>query len=546
MSEAPGPAAIIQDVTALLQRQEIDKAVAAAKDALDRGFEAPLLLNLRAYWLEGQNRPADALVDLYRARELAPEDPMILNALGLCLGKLGRTDEAYLAFRQCAELAPGFGPAHFNCGWTSEELGELERARMAFEEAARLDPKGADAHGRLAALAARRGQWDNVRAHAEAALARAPGHPAAVIALAQADSAAKSYADAKTRLQMVIDTPQASVQDRGTAAGVLGDILDAQGRYRDAFAAYTAGNALFKNAFAEKLAIRSEMSMADYVRWLLDSFEAPSMLPWPAGDLSRCKPGEGPSRHVFLLGFSRSGTTLLEEVLACQPDAVTTGERDPFTQPVRELLAQPGHLERLRDLGPAAVARHRTRYWEALRALGVPVEGKILIDKQPLNTVRLPLIAKLFPDAKIVFCLRDPRDVVLSCFRRRFINNPANFEFLTLDGAAGLYDAVMRLAAVYQEKLPLDVHEIRNEDVVEDFDGEVGALCAFLGIPWTDAFRDFARRSGAREVSTPSATQVVRGLGRQGIGHWRNYRAEMAPVLPLLNAWAERLNYPDN
>jgi tetratricopeptide (TPR) repeat protein len=546
MSEAPGPAAIVQDVTALLQRQEIDKAIALAKDALDRGFEAPLLLNLRAYWLEGQNRPTDALADLRRARELAPQDPMVLNALGLCLAKLGRTDEAYLAFRQCAELAPEFGPAHFNCGWTLEELGELDRARQAFEEAARLDPEGPNPYGRLAALAARRAQWDTARAHAQTALARAPDHPAAVIALAQADFAAKSYGDAKIRLQIVIDTPQASVQDRGTAAGVLGDILDAQGRYHDAFAAYTAGNALFKNAFTEKLAMTSEMSMADYVRWLLDSFGAPSMPSWSAGDLSRCGPGEGPSRHVFLLGFARSGTTLLEEVLACHPDAVTTGERDPFTPLVRELLAQPAQLERLRDLGPAAVARNRTRYWQALGSLGIPVEGKLLIDKQPLNTVRLPLIAKLFPDAKIVFCLRDPRDVVLSCFRRRFINNPTNFEFLTLDGAARLYDAILRLASVYREKLPLDMHEIRNEDVVDDFDGEIGALCAFLGIDWTDAFRDFARRSGAREVTTPSATQVVRGLGREGIGHWRHYRAEMEPVLPLWNAWAERLNYPDN
>ena len=544
MSEAA--AAVVQEVTALLERSELDKAVALARDALDRGEEAPLLLNLRAFWLEGQNRPNDALTDLKRARELAPEDPMILNALGLCLAKLGRTDEAYQAFRQCAELAPGFGPAHFNCGWASEELGELERARLAFEEAARLDPKSPVAYGRLAALAARRGQWDAARAHAETALARAPDHPAAVIALAQADTAAKSYTDAKNRLQAVIDTPNASVQDRATAAGVLGDILDAQGRYQDAFAAYSAGNVLFRSAFASKLEARAEMSMADYVRWLLDSFNALSMPPWMPTGLSRATASEGPQRHIFLMGFSRSGTTLLEEILAGHPDAVTTGERDPFTDLVRELLAQPAHLEKLRNLDADAVARHRTRYWDALKTLGIPVEGKVLIDKQPLNTVRLPLIARLFPDAKVVFCLRDPRDVVLSCFRRRFINNPANFEFLGLDTTAKLYDSVMQLAAVYREKLPIPVHEIRNEDLIDDFDGEIRALCDFAGIAWSDAFRDFARRSGTREVVTPSAVQIVRGLGREGVGHWRNYRAEMEPVLPILNAWAERLNYPDN
>jgi len=546
MSEAPGPEAVVAEVTALLQRSEIDKAIARAREALAQGFEAPLLLNLRAFWLEGQNRPADALIDLRRARELAPRDPMILNALGLCLGKLGRTDEAYLAFRDCAEIVPDFAPAHFNSGWTLEELGELEKARLAFEEAARLDPRGADPQGRLASLAARRGQWERARTHAQAALALAPGHAPAAIALATADLAAKAYGEAKLRLQGVVDAATASMQDRATAAGLIGDLFDAQGRYPDAFAAYAASNALYKSVFAERLAARAEMGMADYVRWLLQSFEAPAMPAWEPSDLGRTIPGQGPKRHIFVMGFPRSGTTLLEEALAGHPEAVTTGERDPFTGLVRELLGQPSHLEHLRELGPAAVARHRTRYWEALQALGIPVEGKILIDKQPFNTVRLPLIAKLFPDAKILFCLRDPRDVVLSCFRRRFINNPANFEFLTLEGASRLYDLVMRLAAVYRQKLPISLHELRHEALVEDFDGQLRAICAFADLEWSDAFRDFARRSGTREVTTPSATQVTKGLGREGIGHWRNYRAEMEPALPLLNPWAERLNYPAN
>src|SRR5271155_2570623 len=115
--------------TELLQRAQTAEAIALARDCLDRGVEAPLFLNLRAYWLEGQNRPAAALEDLQRAHELAPSDPMVLNALGLCLAKLGRLEEAVAAFRECTELAPDFAPAHYNCGWSLEELGELDRAR---------------------------------------------------------------------------------------------------------------------------------------------------------------------------------------------------------------------------------------------------------------------------------------------------------------------------------------------------------------------------------------------------------------------------------
>jgi tetratricopeptide (TPR) repeat protein len=543
MSEArtADTAAIVQEVTALLARSEVVQAVDLARKALDSGAEAPLLLNLRAYWLEGEKRPRDALTDLKRARVLAPDDPMVLNALGLCLAKLGRLDQASEAFQQCVALAPEFAPGHFNCGWSFEELGEFDAARDAFEAAARIDSRSPVPAGRLAALAARRGHWDAVRGYAERAFALEADHAAAVIALAGADLAAKSYGEAKRRLGQLIDSTIISPQDRATAVGLLGDVLDAQAQYRDAFAAYSGSNKLFKTIFAERLAAQSQMPMGEYIEWLSTAFARSG--PWSKSGRTEPAAGEGPSRHIFLLGFPRSGTTLLEEVLACHPDVSTTGEKDALDDIVLDALAVPSHLEQLRTLGDREASRYRARYWTSLQKFGVPVEGRILIDKQPFNTVRLPLIARLFPDAKIIFCLRDPRDVVLSCFRRRFSVNGANVEFLDLERAAGLYDAVMRLAASFREKLPIQVHEIKNEDLVDNFESEMRALCAFVGIEWMEEFRDFAQRSSARQVVTPSAVQIQRGLGREGIGHWRNYAMDMTPILPLMNAWAEKLGY---
>jgi len=534
-------AAIVQEVTALLARSEVAQAVDLARKALDSGAEAPLLLNLRAYWLESQNRTRDALTDLTRARAIAPGDPMVLNALGLCLAKLGKLDEAGEAFQQCVALAPEFAPGHFNCGWSLEELGEFDRARDAFEAAARIDSRSPDPLGRLAALAARRGQWDAVRDYAERTFALAPDHAAASIALAGADMAAKSYGAAKKRLGQLVDSTRISPQDRATAIGLLGDVLDAQGQYRDAFAAYSGSNALFKSIFTERLAAQAQMPMGEYIEWLSAAFDRSG--PWSKSAVTGLSASEGPSRHIFLLGFPRSGTTLLEEVLACHPGVATTGEKDALDDIVIDALAIPSHLEQLRTLSNREASRYRARYWASLRKFGVPVEGRILIDKQPFNTVRLPLIAKLFPDARIVFCLRDPRDVVLSCFRRRFSVNGANVEFLDLERTAGLYDAVMRLAIAFREKLQIRVHETKNEDLVDNFESEMRALCEFTGIEWVEEFRDFAHRSSARQVVTPSAVQIQRGLGREGIGHWRNYEMDMAPVLPLMNAWAEKFGY---
>ena len=143
----------------------------------------------------------------------------------------------------------------------------------------------------------------------------------------------------------------------------------------------------------------------------------------------------------------------------------------------------------------------------------------------------------------MLFARRDPRDVVLSCFRRRFGMNASMYQLLTLQGAAAYYDAVMRLSELYRELLPLPLHEVRYESLVEDFEGTARAACDFLGLDWDAQMADFAARAPMRGISTPSAAQVARGLNREGQGSWRRYREQMAPVLPLLEPWVQRFGY---
>src|SRR5690349_17488151 len=127
----------------------------------------------------------------------------------------------------------------------------------------------------------------------------------------------------------------------------------------------------------------------------------------------------------------------------------------------------------------------------------------------PLSSGLLPVVAKLFPDARVLFARRDPRDVVLSCFRRRFGMNASMYELPTLEGAASYYDAVMRLSEVYRGILPLPQHLVRYESLVEDFEGTARAACAFLGLEWSKEMLDFAAKARSRGISTPSAAQVA-------------------------------------
>jgi hypothetical protein len=162
----------------------------------------------------------------------------------------------------------------------------------------------------------------------------------------------------------------------------------------------------------------------------------------------------------------------------------------------------------------------------------------------PINTTLLPLIAALFPEAKVLFALRDPRDVVLSCFRRAFIANAVSFHLLDLEAAARFYDQVMGFAVLCRDRLPLEVCDVRYERLVADLAGETRRLCAFLGLDWTPALLDFAETARRRVILTPSAAQVRRGLF-SGEGQWRAYRGEMIGALAILAPWAERFGYVD-
>jgi len=165
------------------------------------------------------------------------------------------------------------------------------------------------------------------------------------------------------------------------------------------------------------------------------------------------------------------------------------------------------------------------------------------VDKLPLYIILLPLIHRLFPGARIILALRDPRDVTISCFRNRFSMNAAMYQFLSLETTARYYDAVMRLGEAARANLPLRLHVLRYEDVVRDFRGSIGGLLEFLGLPWTEEVMKYTDTASRRNIRTPSAAQVIQPLYRSSLGQWRHYATQLQPVLPILDPWVRAFGY---
>lgn len=520
----------LRAIHAALTGGDIARAQAMAAHALADGLNHPMVLDLAAGRLEGLGRLDEACALLARAAELAPQAPGIRNAYGLILHRLDRLVESIAEFDAAIALQPDFAPAYSNRGVSMSALARLNDARRDFEHALSLQPANPVALGGLAHLAIRRGAPEEARTLAAQALEKVPGFPPAQLILAEAE-AALGDGGAEARLRALIAAKALPPQDLATAISLLGDALDTQGRHADAFEAWTDAGEVAQAACAPQFAGHPGTLAA--VRDMTAVLDRRRFAPIQGA-------GKGPAAtHVFLVGFPRSGTTLLEQVLEQHDEIVTLAEKECLIDGARALLADRDKFTAFCTMPDAALQPYRNSYWKRVAEHGIDAAGKVFVDKHPFHSFKLPLIGRLFPEAKILFAERDPRDTVLSCFRRRFRMNDPNYQMLTLKGAAELFAAAMALRAASEESLPMDALNLQLETLISDFDGQTRLVCNHLGVKWTEKLRDFAANVAQRGVFTPSGAQLARGLNAEGVGKWRDYQAQMAPVLPLLEPWVK-------
>ncbi len=528
---------MLRTVLALAERRELARAAAIAQQALATGFEHPLLLNVAATQLEHDGKFEDALRLLERAIVLAPADIGVRNALSICLQRLDRHGESLNHIDTLLKARPDLSFAHANRGNALISLGALAKARASHLRALELDPANLAAQISLAAIATHRGEHDEARTWARSVLAKLPGYPDAILSLAAAELAAGATDSAQLQITQVLADSRAGQAQKARANGLLGDVLDAAGRYQEAFGAYAACNEILRKLHQR---FAAGTGMLAYIEAVVAAMRRVDSAHW-AAPAPADRSAHGATGHVFLLGFPRSGTTLLEVALDGHPRVVSLEEHELLKTGVLTYMREPVEFTPLLRADARELSALRERYWREVREAGLEVAGQVFVDKHPLHSLKLPLIARLFPNAKILFAYRDPRDVVLSCFGVGMLN-PAMYQLReTLEGRRGRYDATMRLADQAQPLLGLAWQSVHYESLIADFEPQLRAICDFIGLDWVPNLGDFAARAQARERATPSTAQLARGLDSSGIGHWQHYEFALAPVLPTLQPWVQRL-----
>jgi Tfp pilus assembly protein PilF len=497
----------------------------------------PFALTLAAWEAAQAGNIDQALTLLEQALAITPTDPVALTTRGGIFRELGRLRDAVLSCDEAIAAAPEHAPAWLERGFVMTAGGSIDAAFECYARSATLDPSVAAAWAGMSSIAARRGDAEAVRDYSARALAIDPGNAIATCALATAEIEAGAAASAEARLAALMQTLPAVSPEQVLASSLHGDTLDKLDRTAEAFAAYVASKQAFAKIHAPAFASRAETHRHFIERIARDIGAIDDVRGWKLAD-SRNTP-----RHVFLLGYPRSGTTLVENILASLDNCTALEERPTLREADQAFLGNAGGIEALTALDAAGAAQFRDAYWARVVAAGaMPPEGGMFVDMDPLKGIRLPIIARLFPNARILFMRRDPRDVVWSCFRTNFALTNAAEDFTTIKRAALHYDALMRLMDLSVDRFDMHVHIVRYDGIVREFDSETRALCDFLGVPWTKHLRDFNLTAKARGVSTASAAQVRKPL-YDGTRQWERYRAQLDPVLPILAPWVERFGF---
>jgi tetratricopeptide (TPR) repeat protein len=482
--------------------------------------------------------PREARVLLARANELRPDRPELLNNLAIACRRSGDPAAAIGYLRRALQRHPTFASGWYTLANTLSQTGDDHGALDCYERVTSLDPEQADAWANLAQIREQLNQPEAAGAAARRALGIDPANVMATFVVAQIDAREGDAQSARARLLALLERTDLSRNQEIVARRMLGSAFDQLDDTEAAFEQYTAANRLQARDYHSAYQISEGPYALPAIRRIADHLTAGL---FDAATAST--PDHEQPPPIFLLGFPRSGTTLLDRMLAAHPQLTTLEERETLVDLHRDFVLAPRGLERLSGLGDAELGFYRQAYRRRIiDILEVPPEEHV-IDKLPLNTIFLPLIARVFPDARVIFVLRDPRDVCLSGFMQNFQLNAAMAHFLDLELTAEYYREVMTLGLDSLQRCAIRHHLVRYEALISEPESTLRGLTDFLGLPWRSEMLDYRRGLAGQRIETPSYGQVARPLYRSSIGRWRRYEAHLQPILDTLAPLIERLGY---
>lgn len=465
---------------------------------------------------------------------LDPVNADALHCLALCLHRLGRLRDAEAVARKALLLTPLVPDLLDNLGVILLERGDRDGARNCFEQALAQFATHPGALANLALLHEQDNRVDEAEQLVRAGLADQPDAVTLRLVRGRCLRRRSQFAAARDSLETLRSTGTPALRkDVEYELALCADALgDADAAYRHA----SNANSLVRVAYPQ---VSGEIRVfPELIARLQRQFTPEWVASWaPRQQVLNDRP------PAFLVGFPRSGTTLLDTMLGGHPQ-LTVLEEQPTLQAMLDYLTRyvgdyPGALATMTSSEQQAMIR-------AYRNVVTVGEGEsgCLLDKSPFNTVHIGLIERIFPGAPILFSTRHPCDVVWSCFMTNFAANSGTVHFTELASTVSLYCSVMSLWKTYAETLPLNCRLVRYEDLIAGPEAELRDVIAFLGLPWSSSVLEHVRHAAQRDdVRTASYAQIGRDLYYDARDRWQRYRKYLEPHLQALQPYCELFGY---
>lgn len=529
---------LLKDAMQQHQASRLEEAVAGYRQVLNLFPENFDAYNNLGVLYHSQGRIGEAIGLYQKALTIKPQFPEALNNLGVSLKDQGKFEEAIECHNKALKIRPNDIEALNNLGAAYYAMRNLDEAIQCHRAALDIDPANIDTITSLAGALEKRSTVSEAKTIAMDGLAKSHGNPTLNLIVAKCERREGQIEKALLCLKS-IDPLTLDQKIRRELYFELGLLYDRLQKPEQAYDYFIKGNQTAREMFSH---------LGDKDRYLskIDAYHRDILNNSEGTNSGLFHPMDNINSPVFLVGFPRSGTTLLDQILDSNPAVQTLEERETINLLQSTVNAgQKGENTGWYNLIQQTIDSMRDRYFNDIKGSFQLHEGSILVDKFPLNIVYIPFILKLFPDAKIILALRHPHDVCLSCLMQDFVINDAMANFYRIEDAALMYKNVMELWLAYSQQIPMNYISVRYEDVVTDLEKEARRIFDFIGVPWDDTALKFHEHAKKRKkgIFTPSYHQVSEKIYQRARYRWESYAEHLKPIFPTLEPFVKEFGY---
>ena len=469
--------------------------------------------------LLAQNEPSEALREIKQAAEMAPRSLEVRVTLGNILKETGFSDEAIACFQGILKVRPDIAPVHGNLGSSLRQAGRGDEAIASYEKAIALAPEYVEAHCDLGIAYQDLGDKEKAATAYRKALSIDSSYANAWRALANLSKNNLSDDDVVT-ITAALDSPDLGDDQRTHLEFALGKTHEDRNEHSKAMPHYLAGNKLRRAA----LVYSSDDDRRAFEN-LMGVFDAAFFERWSGV-------GSDSSAPIFIIGMPRSGTSLVEQVLASHPQVHGGGELQALSRAASTRFTLADGIDYSACIATASAEdfeRIAEHYLQVIAGLGG--DASRVTDKMPTNFLNVGLISIVFPKATVIHCSRDPRDTCFSIFKHFFGARGHGYAY-DLEELGTFYNLYTDMMAHWRAVSPIRIHELRYEDMIADQEETTRSLLEACNLPWDPACLEFHKT--ARPVATISADQVRRPIYSSSIGLWQQHEDALAPLLRVV------------